>query len=183
MSHTYASLAEMREYTNIQDSVSDSIDTLLNTFLMASTSMIDEYVGQPFEIEYGIPSNYLNVKDRDVFILSRWPVVGISTIESGVDYQLDGPSGIIFLDTPFTGDFALSYSAGQHPPAQVKVACLELAYLSFTRRKTMGLNQMSMGDFQFSIRKFEQETDNILRTLDGFRDTRIVHRNYINELF
>ncbi len=182
MSHTYASLTELREYLSIQDTPSNSLDTLLDTFLMASTSIIDEYVGQPFEVEYGIQSNFLNVKDKDVFILSRWPVVGISTIESGVDYQLNAPAGIITLDNAFTGDFTLSYSAGQQAPAQVKVACLELAYLSFTRRKTMGLNQMSMGDFQFSIRKVQHEVDDILHTLDDFRDTRIVHRSFINQL-
>ncbi len=180
MRKPYASLDEVKNYLNIS---TEDNDSTLNIFRESSSSIIDKYVGQPFEIEYGIASNFLNVKDRDVFILERWPVVGISTIESGVDYQLRSDAGIIFLDTPFTGDFALSYSAGQQPPDQVKVACLELSYLSFTRRKTMGINQMSMGDFQFSIRKVEQETSDILHTLDDFRDTRIVHRNFVNELF
>lgn len=180
MRKPYASLDEVKNYLNIS---TEDNDSTLNIFRESSSSIIDKYVGQPFEIEYGISSNFLNVKDRDVFILERWPVVGISTIESGVDYQLRSEAGIIFLDTPFTGDFVLSYSAGQQPPEQVKVACLELSYLSFTRRKTMGINQMSMGDFQFSIRKVEQETSDILHTLDDFRDTRIVHRNFVNELF
>ncbi len=182
MRKPYAALDEVKDYLNITAS-DTSKDSILHIFRESASSIIDKYVGQPFEIEYGIPSNFLNVKDRDIFILERWPVVGISTIESGVDYQLRSDAGIIFLDTPFTGDFALSYSAGQQPPTQVKVACLEFSYLSFTRRKTMGLNQMSMGDFQFSIRKFNQETDDILHTLDDFRDTRIVHRNFVNELF
>ncbi len=183
MSHTYASLTELREYLSIQDTVSDSLDTLLDTFLTASTKRIDEYVGFPFEIQYGIPEDFLNIRDKDVFILSRWPVIGISTIESGVDYQLNASAGIITLDNGFTGDFTLSYSAGQQAPAQVKVACLELSHLTWTRRKTIGLNQMSMGDFQFSIRKVEHEVDDILHTLDDFRDTRIVHRSFINQLF
>ncbi len=182
MRKPYAALDEVKDYLNISDS-DTSKNNLLNIFREASSSVIDEYVGQVFEIEYGISSDFLNVKDRDVFILNRWPVVGISSIESGVDYQLNSEAGIIFLDSTFSGDFALSYSAGQQPPQQVKVACLELTFLTWTRRKTMGLNQMSMGDFQFSIRKVKDETDEILHSLDDFRDTRIVHRNYINELF
>lgn len=183
MSHTYASTAEMRNYLNIQDTASSSNDALLNTFLTAGTKKIDEYVGYTFEVQYGISENRLNQKDLDVLILTKWPVVGISSIESGVDYQLDSEAGIIVLDTRFTGDFALSYSAGQNPPEQVKVACMELTALSWMRRKSVGLNQMSMGDFQFSIRAFEKEVNAILRMLDDFRDTRIVHRSYINQLF
>lgn len=173
----------MRNYLNIQDTVSSSNDALLNTFLTASTKKIDEYVGHTFEVQYGISENQLNVKDRDVFILTKWPVVGISSIESGVDYQLNSEAGIIILDTPFTGDFTLSYSAGQNPPEQVKVVCMELTALSWMRRKSVGLNQMSMGDFQFSIRAVEKEVDAILRPLDEFRDTRIVHRSFVNQLF
>lgn len=182
MRKPYVTLDEMKDYLNIT-CTDTSKDALLDTFRESSSEIIDDYVGFPFEIEYGIAENFLNVKDKDIYILSRWPVVGISTIESGVDYQLDSDIGVITLDNRFTGDFTLSYSAGQQPPERVKVACMELTVLSWTRRKTIGLNQMSMGDFQFSIRAFEKETDAILRTLDDYRDTRIVHRSFVNQLF
>ncbi len=183
MATTYAALGEMRGYLSIQDTVSESDDTLLNTFLMASTSKIDEYIGYSFGVTYGISEDRLNQRDLDVIVLEKWPVVGICNIESGVDFQRDDANGIIYLDTPFTGDFVISYSAGQDTPASVKLACMELAALAWSRRKTMGLSSMSMGDFSFSIRAFEKEADDILGTIHEFRDLPMVRRGYVNQLF
>ncbi len=183
MTITYAALGEMRGYLSIQDTVSSSDDTLLNTFLMASTRKIDEYIGYSFGVTYGISEDRLNKRDMDVIVLERWPIVGICNIESGVDFQRDDENGIIYLDTPFTGDFVLSYSAGQDTPASVKLACMELTALAWSRRKTMGLSSMSMGDFSFSIQSLEKESDDILATIHEFRNLPMVRRGFVNELF
>jgi hypothetical protein len=177
---SYVTLDETKDYLNIVPTDTTN-DNLLNTFRESSSKIIDECVGYTFEITYGISEDRLNQKDLDVIVLERWPVVGICNIESGVDYQLDDVNGVIYLDTPFTGDFTLTYSGGQDPPEQVKVACMELTSLTWSRRKTIGLSAMNMGDFSVSIRPFQKEYDDILDTLHEYRDMPLVRRGYVNQ--
>ncbi len=166
----YTTVREMKNYLLIQDTVSSSEDPLLQTFIRGASNKIDEYVGYDFQIEYGADETLYNVKDLDIIVLKKWPIVGISSIESGVDYQKVDDIGKIILDTPFTGDFSLSVSYGQNPPSIVKTVCMELVNLFWSRRKTVGLQSMSMGDFSISMSTLKKEIDEILEVLSEFRD-------------
>ncbi len=170
---TYATLEEVKNYLNVSSS-GTSNDVLLQTFINAASRRIDDYLGYTFEVEYGSDESLYNVKDLDMIVLRKYPLLGITSIESGVDYQLREEEGIIILDYPFTGDFALSVSFGQNPPDTVKVVCMELCNLSNSSRQMQtGMKKMAMGDFSIEMQqsaKMENQTHDILKTLDGYRD-------------
>lgn len=165
---TYATKAEVKSYLNITDS---SKDDLIYTFIKSASQKIDEFVGYTFEVEYGSDETLYNVRNLDTIVLRKYPIVGISNIESGVDYQRVDDIGKIVLDQSFTGDFALSVSFGQNPPDIVKTTCLELVNLFWSRRKMTGLKSMSMGDFSFTTGgTLTNEVKDTLNLLNEYRD-------------
>ncbi len=170
---TYVTLIELKEYLNI--STTDQ-DDLLYTFIKAASRRVDDYLGYTFEIEYGSDESLYNVRDMDTIVLRKYPIVGLSSIESGVDYNLREDEGIIILDYPFTGDFSLSVSFGQQPPDTVKLVCMELCNLHNSKRQMQtGMKKMAMGDFSIEMQpgsssSTEKQTLDILKTLDGYRD-------------
>jgi len=164
----YAQLSETKTYLNVTDS---STDDLICTLISSATNKINEFVGYTFEIEYGSDESLFNVNDLDIIVLRKYPIVGISSIESGVDYQRVDDIGKIILENSFNGDFSLSVSFGQNPPDIVKTTCMELVNLFWTRRKMTGLKSMSMGDFSFTTNNsFNDEIKNILNMLHDYRD-------------
>jgi hypothetical protein len=170
---TYATLIDLKQYLNITDATQDE---LLYTFIKAASRRIDDYLGYTFEIEYGSDETLYNQKDLDMIVLRKYPIVGISSIESGVDYLRRDSEGIIVLDAPFSGDFSLSVSFGETAPDTVKVVCMELCNLHYSKRQMQtGMKKMEMGDFSIemqsgSISQTEKQTNDILKTLDGYRD-------------
>ena len=168
---TYVTLIELKDYLNI---TTTDKDELLYTLIKSASKQIDDFLGYTFEVEYGSDESLYNVNDLDMIVLRKYPIVGISSIESGVDYQRRDEDGIIILDENFTGDFALSVSFGQNPPATVKTACMELINLKWGKRQmTTGMKKMSMGDFSIELQSGtsqSSETRDILNTLDGYRD-------------
>lgn len=170
---TYVTLIELKEYLNI---TTTNTDALLYTLIKAASRRIDDYLGYTFEIEYGSDESLYNVRDLDIIVLRKYPVVGISNIESGVDYNLRSDDGVIILDQPFTGDFALSVSFGESAPDTVKLVCMELCNLSHSKRQMQtGMKKMQMGDFSIEMQagssaQTENQTRDILKTLDGYRD-------------
>ncbi len=165
----YATLSETKEYLNVTTTADDS---LLNSLLESATKQIDDYVGYTFEVEYGSDETQFNVSNMDIIVLRKYPIVGISSIESGVDYQRVDDIGKIILDQPFTGDFSLSVSFGQTPPAVVRTVCMELVNFFWNRRKTVGLKKMQMGDFSFETHQstITKEVDEVLSILHEYRD-------------
>jgi|19_taG_2_1085344.scaffolds.fasta_scaffold00177_19 hypothetical protein len=171
----YASLSEVKDYLDI--SVSDS-DTILSTFIASASQKIDEYIGYTFEVEYGVDETQYNVQDMDIIVLKKYPIVGISSIESGVDYKRKNDVGILVLDNRFTGDFNLSVSYGQTPPDVVKTTCMELVNLFWSRRKTIGLKSMSIGDFSMTTSSsFGADMKDILDTIYEYRDTNFARKS------
>ena len=164
----YATLTEVKNYLNVTDT---STDDLLYTFLKSSSNKIDEFVGYNFEVEYGSDETLYNVNDLDIIVLRKWPIVGISSIESGVDYQRKDDIGTIVLDGSFSGDFSLSVSFGQNPPDIVKTVCMELVNLFWTRRTSVGIKSMSIGDFKYETNpSLGSEIKDILNMLNEYRD-------------
>jgi len=170
----YASLSETKTYLNV---TTISTDDLINSLILSASSMIDDYVGYTFEVEYGSDESLQNVSDLDMIILRKFPVVGISSIESGVSYQVVNDTGIIILDELFTGDLSLSVSFGQNPPETVKIACMELVNIHWMRRTTSGLKSMQMGDFSYTTQDASTSTvsrqgatQNVLDTLVNYKD-------------
>jgi hypothetical protein len=108
----------------------------------------------------------------DIVVLRKYPIVGISSIESGVDYQRVDDIGKIILHEAFTGDFSLSVSFGQSPPAIARTVCMELVNFFWNRRKTAGLKKMQMGDFSFETKddSVTNEITDILSILHEYRD-------------
>jgi hypothetical protein len=170
---TYTTLTELKEYLNISGTTQDD---LLYTLISAASRRIEDYLGYTFEVEYGSDESLYNVRNLDMIVLRKYPVVGISNIESGVDYNLRSDDGVIILDYPFTGDFALSVSFGENPPDTVKVVCMELCNLHYSKRQMQtGMKKMQMGDFSIEMQSgetatTERQTNDILKTLDGYRD-------------
>jgi hypothetical protein len=170
---TYTTLTELKDYLNI---TTTDKDDLLVTLIKAASKRIEDYLGYTFEVEYGSDETLYNVKDMDMIILRKYPIVGISSIESGVDYRRRDDDGVIVLDHAFSGDFSLSVSFGQNPPDTVKVVCMELCNLNYSKRQMQtGMKKMQMGDFSIEMQsgetsQTERQTNDILRTLDGYRD-------------
>jgi hypothetical protein len=168
---TYVSLIEVKEYMNI---TTTETDDLLYTFIKSASRRIDDFLGYTFEVEYGSDESLQNVKDMDMIVLRKYPIVGISNMESGVDYVRRDAEGIIILDNAYTGDFALSVSFGMNPPDTVKTACMELVNQMWgTRQMGTGMKKMSMGDFSIEVQpgsSTSKQTKEILNTLDGYRD-------------
>lgn len=170
---TYTTLTELKDYLNI---TTDDKDDLFYTLIKAASRRIDDYLGYTFEVEYGSDESLYNQRDLDIIVLRKYPVVGISSIESGVDYQLRSDDGVLILDQPFTGDFSLSVSFGQNPPDTVKVVCMELCNLHYSKRQMQtGMKKMQMGDFSIEMQSgssstTEKQSQDILKTLDGYRD-------------
>ncbi len=166
---TYATLSETKEYLNITDT---STDNLINGLIVSSSKQIDDYIGYTFEVEYGSDETLYNVANMDILVLRKYPIVGISSIESGVDYQRVDDIGKIILNCPFTGDFSLSVSFGQNPPAIARTVCMELVNFFFNRRKTAGLKKMQMGDFSYETHEVTvvNEVNDILSILHEYRD-------------
>ncbi len=169
MAVTYATLSETKEYLNV--TVTDT-DNLINGLIVSATKQIDNYIGYTFEVEYGSDETLYNVADMDIIVLRKYPIVGISSIESGVDYQTVDDIGKIILDEAFTGDFALSVSFGQTPPAVARTVCMELVNFFWNRRQTAGLKKMQMGDFSYETHETSivKEVDNVLSILHEYRD-------------
>lgn len=165
----YATLSETKTYLNITDTAHDSMITDL---LDSATQQIDDYVGYTFEVEYGSDETLYNVANMDIIVLRKYPIVGISSIESGVDYQRVDDIGKIILDEAFTGDFSLSVSFGQNPTAVVKTVCMELVNFFWNRRTTAGLKKMQMGDFSYETHEVSvtNEINDILSVLHEYRD-------------
>ncbi len=166
---TYATLSETKEYINVTDT---STDNLINGLIVSATKQIDDYIGYTFEVEYGSDETLYNVSNMDIIILRKYPIVGISSIESGVDYQRVDSIGKIILDNAFTGNFSLSVSFGQNPPAIARTVCMELVNFFWARRKTAGLKKMTMGDFSFETKddSVTKEITDILSILHEYRD-------------
>jgi hypothetical protein len=166
---TYATLTETKEYLNVTDT---SKDNMINNLIVSATKQIDDYVGYTFEVEYGSDETLYNVANMDIIVLRKYPIVGISSIESGVDYQRVDDIGKIILVEAFTGDFSLSVSFGQNPPAIARTVCMELVNFFWNRRKTAGLKKMSMGDFSFETKddSVTKELTDILSILHEYRD-------------
>lgn len=170
---TYVTLIELKDYLNI---TTTDQDALLYTFIKSASRRVDDYLGYTFEIEYGSDESLYNVRDLDMIVLRKYPIVGLSSIESGVDYNLRNDEGIIILDYPFTGDFSLSVSFGQQAPDTVKLVCMELCNLHNSKRQMQtGMKKMQMGDFSIEMQpgsssSTEKQTLDILKTLDGYRD-------------
>jgi hypothetical protein len=170
---TYVSLIELKAYLG---TTSNDQDELLYTFIKAASRRIDDYLGYTFEIEYGSDESLYNVKDLDIIVLRKYPIVGISSIESGVEYLRRDDEGIIILHSPFSGDFALSVTFGEEAPDTVKLVCMELCNLHNSKRQMQtGTKKMQMGDFSIEMQsgssaQTEKQTQDILKTLDGYRD-------------
>lgn len=169
MACPYATLSETKEYLNVTDTNSDN---LINGLLVSATKQIDDYVGYTFEVEYGSDETLYNVANMDIIVLRKYPIVGISSIESGVDYQRVDTIGKIILDEAFTGDFSLSVSFGQNPTAIVRTVCMELVNFFWNRRTTAGLKKMSMGDFSYETKDTSvvNEINDVLSILHEYRD-------------
>ena len=170
---TYATLAEVKDYLHIGSS-GTSNDILLSTFITSASRKIDDFLGYTFEVEYGSDESLYNVRDMDMIVLRKYPIVGISSMESGVDYVRRDSEGILILDNAYTGDFALSVSFGQGPPDTVKTTCMELVNQMWGKRQmTSGMKKMSMGDFSIEVQSGSStltEQKDILKTLDVYRD-------------
>ena len=169
MAVTYATLSETKEYLNVTDT---SKDNLINDLILSATKQIDDYVGYTFQVEYGSDETLYNVSNMDIIVLRKYPIVGISSIESGVDYQRVDDVGKIILDNPFSGDFSLSVSFGQNPTAVVKTVCMELVNFFWNRRTTAGLKKMQMGDFSYETHEVTvvNEINDTLSILHEYRD-------------
>lgn len=169
MAVTYATLSETKTYINVTDTAKDS---MINDLILSATKQIDDYVGYTFEVEYGSDETLYNVANMDIIVLRKYPIVGISSIESGVDYQRVDDIGKIILDEAFTGDFSLSVSFGQNPTAVVKTVCMELVNFFWNRRTTAGLKKMQMGDFSYETKDVSvtNEINDILSILHEYRD-------------
>ncbi len=169
----YATLSEVKDYLQIQNPVGSSHDITLQTLINSSSVQIEEFVGYTFEVEYGVDESRLNVRDLDIIVLKKYPIVGISSIESGVDFQRKDDIGVIALENRFTGDFSLSVSYGQNPPESVKVTCMELVGLFWNRRSLGGIESMSMGDFSIkqSTSNVQKQVNDILNTLSEYRNS------------
>jgi hypothetical protein len=169
MACPYATLSETKEYLNVTDTNSDN---LINGLLVSATKQIDDYVGYTFEVEYGSDETLYNVANMDIIVLRKYPIVGISSIESGVDYQRVDAIGKIILDNAFTGDFSLSVSFGQNPTAIVRTVCMELVNFFWNRRTTAGLKKMAMGDFSYETKDTSvvNEINDVLSILHEYRD-------------
>jgi hypothetical protein len=88
-----------------------------------------------------------------------------------VDYQRKDDIGTIVLDGSFSGDFSLSVSFGQNPPDIVKTVCMELVNLFWTRRTSVGIKSMSIGDFKYETNtSLGSEIKDILNMLNEYRD-------------
>ena len=167
----YATLEETKDYLQVQNPVGSSHDVVLQTLINSASQKIDEFVGYTFEVEYGSDETLYNVRNLDTIVLRKYPIVGISNIESGVDFQRVDDIGKIVLDELFTGDFALSVSFGQNPPEIVKVTCMELVNLFWSRKQMTGLKSMSMGDFSFTTGgTLTNEITDTLNILNEYRD-------------
>lgn len=179
MAVTYATLSETKTYLNV---TSTDKDSMINDLLLSATKQIDDYVGYTFQVEYGSDETLYNVANMDIIVLRKYPIVGISSIESGVDYQRVDDVGKIILDEAFTGDFSLSVSFGQNPPAIVKTVCMELVNFFWNRRTTAGLKRMQMGDFMYETHEVSvtNEINDILSILHEYRDLGIskTHHTY-----
>jgi hypothetical protein len=169
MACSYATLTETKEYINVTDTTHDN---MINGLIESATKQIDNYVGYTFEVEYGVDETLYNVANMDIIVLQKYPIVGISSIESGVDYQRVDSIGKIILDNAFTGDFSLSVSYGQNPPAIVRTVCMELVNFFWNRRTTAGLKKMSMGDFAYETKDTSvvNEINDVLSILHEYRD-------------
>ncbi len=169
MAVSYATLANTKTYLNINDTNSDDLITDLIT---SASRQIDDYVGYTFQIEYGSDETLYNVANMDIIVFRKYPIVGISSIESGVDYQRVDDIGKIILDEAFTGDFSLSVSFGQEPTAVVSTVCMELVNFYWNRRKTAGLKKMQMGDFSYETKDVSavNEVNDVLSILHEYRD-------------
>lgn len=165
----YATLNETKNYLNI---TTTEHDNLISNLLESATQQINDYVGYTFQVEYGSDETLYNVDNIDIIVLRKYPIVGISSIESGVDYQRVDDIGKIILDEPFTGDFSLSVSFGQNPTAIVKTVCMELVNFFWNRKTTAGLKKMQMGDFSYETRDVTvtNEINDILSILHEYRD-------------
>jgi hypothetical protein len=176
---TYATLSETKEYLNVTGT---NTDDLINGLIVSASKQIDDYVGYTFEVEYGSDETLYNVLNMDIIVLRKYPIVGISSIESGVDYQRVDSIGKIILDEAFTGDFSLSVSFGQNPPAIVRTVCMELVNFFWNRRTTAGLKKMQMGDFSYETHEVTvtNEINDILSILHEYRDLGIskTHHTY-----
>ena len=171
----YATVAEVKSYLDISGT---DDDTLLGTFVASASKKIDEFIGYTFEVEYGVDETQYNVADMDIVVLKKSPLVGISSIESGVDYKSIDDVGILVLDNRFTGDFSLSVSYGQNPPDIVKTACMEIVNLFWSRRKTIGLKSMRIGDFSMTTSSsFQTDMKEILNTLIEYRDINFARKS------
>lgn len=167
---TYATLLEIKEYLNI---TTTDTDDLIYTFIKSASKSIDDFVGYTFEVEYGSDETLYNVKNLDMLVLRKYPIVGISSIESGVDYVRRDDEGIIVLDNTYTGDFSLSVSFGQSPPWPVKTACMELVNLMWRNRQMTGMKKMTMGDYSVEVSENmnrSSEMRNVLNQLIEYRD-------------
>lgn len=165
----YATLSETKEYLNV---TTTSDDNMINGLIESATKQIDDYIGYTFQVEYGSDETLFNVSNMDIIVLRKYPIVGISSIESGVDYQRVDDVGKIILDNAFTGDFSLSVSFGQNAPAVARTVCMELVNFFYNRRKTAGLKKMQMGDFSYETHQSTvvKEVDAILSILHDYRD-------------
>ena len=187
------SVATLKTYLDISGTTQDS---LLELLIKSVTDLVQSYCNRAFvQIAY-TQEEYDGTGTKEL-LLNNYPIKTSAgfTLERNVatnnsdswetvdaeDYFVDAERGIVTKLTNFwqaKNKYRVTYTAGYDKtadttilawPADLELACINLAAILYTRRKAMGIKNESVGDFSVTFSDALEEDPSIKTTLDKYK--------------
>jgi hypothetical protein len=114
----YPTLEEIKEYLGITH---PDDDAYLQATLDAVIDAVEQYCQRRFPLESGIEQRDFNQEGVNQIYLQQWPIVAVSSIKvegNALDanrYRINKRMGIVYFDTPQSGDIVTIYDGGFDP--------------------------------------------------------------------
>lgn len=135
----YPTLTEVKAYIGVTSPADDSYLTLV---LAAVIQAVEQYCQRTFP-QAEVTQKFVQMDDMDTFRLSRWPVISVSLVVANgstlaaADYKLDQALGLLYLNSPRSGDFEFTYLGGYEPmPPMVEYVINEAVKTVYNNRDT-----------------------------------------------